>query len=151
MLPFGVTTPVIVPQRSEIRVGLMNYPVFGYPTPLLIANEFNSSFKSLGLSLYWMNEKSTAKPKEGTSTPRYDGKLFHEYMLSEELFVTYGLLTINEMLTVSTFSLYAGTAGDQTSGTLHSSTTSDWGRGGSSPRFPSKRPSKAVARYGSAE
>jgi hypothetical protein len=28
MLPFGVTIPVSVPQRSEIPEGLMNYPVF---------------------------------------------------------------------------------------------------------------------------
>ena len=28
MLPFGVTIPAIVPQRSEIPEGLMNYPVF---------------------------------------------------------------------------------------------------------------------------
>jgi hypothetical protein len=31
MLPFGVTTPVTVPQRSEIPDGLKNNPVFcGY-------------------------------------------------------------------------------------------------------------------------
>ena len=29
MLPFGVTIPATVPQRSEIPEGLMNYPVFG--------------------------------------------------------------------------------------------------------------------------
>jgi hypothetical protein len=28
MLPFGVTIPATVPQRSEILEGLMNYPVF---------------------------------------------------------------------------------------------------------------------------
>jgi hypothetical protein len=28
MLPFGVTIPVTVPQRSEIPEGLMNNPVF---------------------------------------------------------------------------------------------------------------------------
>jgi hypothetical protein len=28
MLPFGITIPAIVPQRSEIPEGLMNYPVF---------------------------------------------------------------------------------------------------------------------------
>jgi len=28
MLPFGVTIPVTVPQRSEIAEGLMNYPVY---------------------------------------------------------------------------------------------------------------------------
>ena len=27
MLPFDVTIPATVPQRSEIPVGLMNYPV----------------------------------------------------------------------------------------------------------------------------
>jgi hypothetical protein len=27
MLPFGVTIPAIVPQRSETPEGLMNYPV----------------------------------------------------------------------------------------------------------------------------
>jgi hypothetical protein len=27
MLPFGVTTPSAVPQRSEIPEGLMDYPV----------------------------------------------------------------------------------------------------------------------------
>jgi len=27
MLPFGVTIPATVPQRSEIPEGLMNYPV----------------------------------------------------------------------------------------------------------------------------
>jgi hypothetical protein len=28
MLPFGVTIPATVPQRSEVPEGLMNYPVF---------------------------------------------------------------------------------------------------------------------------
>jgi hypothetical protein len=28
MLPFGVTIPASIPQRSEILEGLMNYPVF---------------------------------------------------------------------------------------------------------------------------
>jgi hypothetical protein len=28
MLPFGVTIPATVPQRSEISKGLMNYPVY---------------------------------------------------------------------------------------------------------------------------
>jgi hypothetical protein len=28
MLPFGVTVPATVPQRSEIPEGLMNYPVY---------------------------------------------------------------------------------------------------------------------------
>jgi hypothetical protein len=28
MLPFGVTTPVTVPQRSDIPQGLNNYPVY---------------------------------------------------------------------------------------------------------------------------
>jgi hypothetical protein len=28
MLPFGVTIPASVPQRSEIPEGLMKYPVF---------------------------------------------------------------------------------------------------------------------------
>jgi hypothetical protein len=30
MLPFGVTIPVTVPQRSEIPEGLMNNPVYNY-------------------------------------------------------------------------------------------------------------------------
>jgi hypothetical protein len=30
MLPFGVTIPVTVPQRSEIPEGLMNNPVYIY-------------------------------------------------------------------------------------------------------------------------
>jgi hypothetical protein len=30
ILPFGVTIPATVPQRSEIPEGLMNYPVFSY-------------------------------------------------------------------------------------------------------------------------
>jgi hypothetical protein len=29
MLPFGVTIPATVPQRSEILEGLLNYPVLG--------------------------------------------------------------------------------------------------------------------------
>jgi hypothetical protein len=28
MLPFGVTIPATVPQRSEFPEGLMNYPVY---------------------------------------------------------------------------------------------------------------------------
>jgi hypothetical protein len=28
MLPFGVTIPATVPQRSEFPEGLLNYPVF---------------------------------------------------------------------------------------------------------------------------
>jgi hypothetical protein len=31
MLPFGVTIPATVPQRSDIPEGLMNYPVYGVP------------------------------------------------------------------------------------------------------------------------
>ena len=31
MLPFGMTIPAIVPQKSEIPEGLMNYPVFSLP------------------------------------------------------------------------------------------------------------------------
>jgi hypothetical protein len=34
-----------------------------------------------------MNEKSTAKPKEGESTLRNERKLFHDYMPSEALFI----------------------------------------------------------------
>jgi hypothetical protein len=30
MLPFGVTIPATVPQRSEIPEGLTNYPVYIY-------------------------------------------------------------------------------------------------------------------------
>jgi hypothetical protein len=33
MLPFGVTIPVTVPQRSEIPEGLMNNPLFIITTP----------------------------------------------------------------------------------------------------------------------
>jgi len=33
MLPFGVTIPVTVPQRSEIPDGLMNNPVFACQSP----------------------------------------------------------------------------------------------------------------------
>ena len=32
MLPFGVTIPATVPQRSEIPEGLMNYPVYLFLT-----------------------------------------------------------------------------------------------------------------------
>jgi len=28
MLPYGVTIPATVPQRSEIQEGLMNYPIY---------------------------------------------------------------------------------------------------------------------------
>jgi len=30
MLPFGVTIPAMVPHRSEVPEGLMNYPVYSY-------------------------------------------------------------------------------------------------------------------------
>jgi hypothetical protein len=43
MLPFGVTIPASVPQRSEIPEGLMNYPVvYGF-----IFVSFGSSAKLL--------------------------------------------------------------------------------------------------------
>jgi hypothetical protein len=35
MLPFGVTIPVTVPQRSEIPEELMNNPVYNYDVDLL--------------------------------------------------------------------------------------------------------------------
>ena len=39
MLPFGVTIPATVPQRSEIPVGLMNYPVFPVKTDAVLREE----------------------------------------------------------------------------------------------------------------
>ena len=45
MLPFGVTVPVTVPQRSEIPEGLMNYPVLNCAIPLVLeVVDFNVSF-----------------------------------------------------------------------------------------------------------
>ena len=38
MLPFGVTIPATVPQRSEIPEGLMNYPVLNYILLLIHGN-----------------------------------------------------------------------------------------------------------------
>ena len=35
MLPFGVTIPATVPQRSEFPEGLMNYPVYTVRCSLL--------------------------------------------------------------------------------------------------------------------
>jgi hypothetical protein len=40
MLPFGVTIPATVPQRSDIPEGLVNYPVY---SPYLLASYFCSS------------------------------------------------------------------------------------------------------------
>jgi len=43
MLPFGVTIPPTVPQRSEIPEGLMNYPVYlKSPCMSFILSEMNS-------------------------------------------------------------------------------------------------------------
>ena len=39
MLPFGVTIPATVPQRSEIPEGLTNYPYFGTFYHILVYNE----------------------------------------------------------------------------------------------------------------
>jgi hypothetical protein len=39
MLPFGVTIPVTVPQRSEIPEGLMNDPVYIFWDPLVYTNQ----------------------------------------------------------------------------------------------------------------
>ena len=42
MLPFGVTIPVTVPQRSEIPEELMNYPVQKYlENKNIVANYMN--------------------------------------------------------------------------------------------------------------
>jgi hypothetical protein len=43
MLPFGVTIPATVPQRSEIPEGLMNYPI-------LISDKSSKIFMSLNFS-----------------------------------------------------------------------------------------------------
>jgi hypothetical protein len=39
MLPFGVTIPVTVPQRSEIPEGLMNNPVYTEQYFLMMASK----------------------------------------------------------------------------------------------------------------
>ena len=49
MLPFGVTIPATVPQRSEIPERLMNYPVFRSTTVCNL---------SLSLSLWYLSRKS---------------------------------------------------------------------------------------------
>jgi len=43
MLPFGVTIPATVPQRSEIPEGLMNYPLLGTDFVLFPAKCTNAS------------------------------------------------------------------------------------------------------------
>jgi hypothetical protein len=46
MLPFGVTIPAAVPQRSDIPEGLMNYPVFLLlPVTLLSMGNGNAALK----------------------------------------------------------------------------------------------------------
>jgi hypothetical protein len=48
MLPFGVTFPATVPQRSEIPEVLMNYPVYIY---ISIATQFyDDKIKGHGMS-----------------------------------------------------------------------------------------------------
>ena len=47
MLPFGVTIPATVPQRSEIPEGLMNYPVYIYIYINLSLSCFTSTYRSI--------------------------------------------------------------------------------------------------------
>ena len=62
MLPFGVTIPATVPQRWEIQMGLVIYPVF----PLFV-NKFPVVIKSVFLLFY-------LKPLVNkTITERYEG------------------------------------------------------------------------------
>ena len=49
MLPFGVTIPATVPQRSEIPEGLMNYPVFIQPYSDMLL-QISSGISAVGVS-----------------------------------------------------------------------------------------------------
>jgi len=51
MLPFGVTIPATVPQRSEIPKGLTNYPVY-----CIMANSISSRCLGLVLDLVELNK-----------------------------------------------------------------------------------------------
>ena len=49
MLPFGVTIPATVPQRSEIAAGPMNYPVHMY---FCIGITVSKQLKRMSVNLY---------------------------------------------------------------------------------------------------
>jgi hypothetical protein len=51
MLPFGVTIPPTVPQRSKIPQGLMNYSVLWKIQPLIMSNKSHLQLYSLNLVL----------------------------------------------------------------------------------------------------
>ena len=57
MLPFGVTIPTTVPQRSEIPEGLMNYPVFKI---LCILNSWMHEIQCLDLLMFICSQLPSA-------------------------------------------------------------------------------------------
>ena len=102
-----------------------------------------------GIYVYMVNEKSMAIPTESESTPQYKTKVLHKHKPSEAWFPSFISLTIKEdalsvHLRVSMQDLQE-TAYYRT---LLSSATCDWGY---LPRLATKRPSRAVARCGSAD
>jgi hypothetical protein len=58
MLPFGVTIPATVPQRSEIPEGLTNYPV----VKIFVKGGYFSFFKVM-----WAVEKRKIQPVNSSS------------------------------------------------------------------------------------
>jgi hypothetical protein len=54
-----------------------------------------------------VNKKCTAKPTEGESIPQDKKKMFHEHRPAEAWFLSYGLLTIKEILEVATLNFSA--------------------------------------------
>ena len=60
MLPFGVTIPATVPQRSEIPEGLTNYPVFRVPPYLLC----KMGFEFFSAHIYKTVRRGTSAPNK---------------------------------------------------------------------------------------
>jgi hypothetical protein len=56
MLPFGVTIPATVPQRSEIPEGFMNYPVFKEYLNVFIHTDDRHMNDSLACSKYFKRD-----------------------------------------------------------------------------------------------
>jgi hypothetical protein len=58
MLPFGVTIPATVPQRSDIPDGLTNYPVHYLHFYIVLFYDLTEQFKMIKYALFFFNSKN---------------------------------------------------------------------------------------------
>ena len=76
MLPFGVTIPVTVPQKSEIPEGLMNNPVYSQHNRLIteqLANDINPLYEQAYPPRALQNTPWQGFTQEGTPLTYTDG------------------------------------------------------------------------------